>query len=171
MVRKLLHLIHTRPDITYSVSVVSRFISQPQVLHLQAIRCIFCYLSGTCDFGILFGREGDYVVTGFSDLDYTGDIESGRSTTGFVFCIQDSSITWFSKKQSIVALSSIEAEYRALSEAARETVWLRNLLSDLDAVPTELVQIFCDNKSSIRLAHNPVFHSKTKHITIHYHFT
>jgi hypothetical protein len=70
-----------------------------------------------------------------------------------------------------VALSNTEAEYRALSEATRETVWLQNLLSDLDASPTQPVQILCDNESSIRLAHNPVFHSKTKHIIVHYHFT
>jgi hypothetical protein len=171
MVGKLLYLTHTRPDITYSVSVVSRFMSQPQISHLQAVRRIFWYLSGTCDFGILFGRGGDSVVTGFSDSDYAGDIESGRSTTGFVFCIKDSPITWFSKKQPTVALSNTEAEYRALSEATRETVWLQNLLSDLDASPTQPVQILCDNESSIRLAHNPVFHSKTKHITVHYHFT
>jgi hypothetical protein len=171
MVGKLLHLTHTRPDITYSVSVVSRFIARPQAAHLQAVRRIFWYLSCTADFGILFGRGGKSVVTGYSDSDYAGDTESGRSTTGFVFCMEDSPITWFSKKQPTVALSSTETEYKALSKAARETVWLRTLLSDIDATPIEPVQILCDNESSIKLAHNPVFHSKTKHITVHYHFT
>jgi hypothetical protein len=75
MVGKLLYLTHTRPDITYSVSVVSRFMSQPQISHLQAVRRIFQYLSGTCNFGILFGRGGDSIVTGFSDSDYAGNIE------------------------------------------------------------------------------------------------
>jgi hypothetical protein len=171
MVGKLLHLTHTQPNITYSVSVVSRFMSQPQVPHLQAVRRIFQYLSGTSDFGILFGREGTTVVTGYSDSDYTGDVESSRSTTGFIFCVEGSPITWFLKKQPTVALSSTEAEYRALSKAARETVWIRSLLGDLDASPTKPIQILCDNESSIKLAHNPVFHSRTKHITIHYHFT
>ena len=169
MVGKLLHLTHTRPDITYAVSVVSRYMQTPQTSHLHAVKRIFRYLAGTWDSGILFRRGGEG-ITGYSDSDYAGDIESGRSTSGFVFCFGASPITWYSKKQPTVALSSTEAEYRALSEAAREAVWLRTLLGDYGLMSEEPILINCDNESSIRLARNPVFHSKTKHIIVHYHF-
>jgi hypothetical protein len=145
MVGKLLHLNHTRPDITYSVSIVSHFMSRPQVSHLQAVKRIFRYLSGTWDFGVLFGRGSAPVVTGFSDSDYAGDIETGKSTTGFVFRLGNSPITWYSKKQPTVALSSTEAEYRAFSKAARETVWLRILMSDLGEPFQDPIMLFCDN--------------------------
>lgn len=109
-------------------------------------------------------------ITEYFDSNYAGDIESGRSTSGFVFSFGASPITWYSKKQPTVALSSTEAEYQALSEAAREAVWLRTLLGDYRLESQEPILINCDNECSIRLARNPVFHSKTKHFTVHYHF-
>jgi hypothetical protein len=170
MVGKLLHLTHTRPDITYSVSIVSRFMQMLQLSHLLAVKRIFRYLAGTWDSGILYGRGGTSTLVGYSDSDYAGDVETGRSMTGFVFCLGESPVTWFSKKQPTVALSSTEAEYRALSEAAREAVWLKALMRDLGVESKEPLMLHCDNESSIKLARNPVFHSKTKHITVHYHF-
>jgi hypothetical protein len=171
MVGKLLYLTHTQPDITHAVSVVSRFMPRPQLSHLQAVKRIFRYLSGTCEYGILFARGGHLELTGFSDSDYAGDPESGRSTTGFVFFLGGSPITWFSKKQPTVAISSCKAEYRSMSEATRETVWLNTLLDDFGVKSPEPALLHCDNESSIKIARNPVFHSKTKHITVHYHFT
>ena len=165
MVGKLLHLTHTRPEIPYAVSVVSRYMHTPQTSHPQAVKRIYRYLAGMWDSGILFGR-GVEEITGHSDSEYAGDIESGRSTSGFVFCFG----ALPSKKQPTVALSSTEAEYRALSEAPREAGWLRTLLGDYGYESQEPILINCDNESSIPLAQNPVFHSNTKHITVHYHF-
>ena len=160
IVGKLIQLTHTRVDIAYALSIVGRYMA---VSHLQAVKRIFRYLASTHSYEMLFGRGQMQVITGWSDSDYAGDRET-RQTIGFVFQFGTSPITWFSKKQPTVALSSTKAEYRAISEAARETVWLRILMNNLGLTVTEPIFICCDNKSSIRLVRNPIFHSKTKHI-------
>ena len=171
MVGKLIHLTHSRPDLSYSVGIVSRYyMAKPQNSHLQAVKRIFRYVSGTRDYGIMFRKGDQSMLTGYVDSDYAGDAESGRSTTGFVFQLGNSPITWHSKKQPTVALSSTEAQYRALSDSARETIWLMSLLKDLGFKKLNPVTTFCENESSIKLAYNPVFISRTKHITTHYHF-
>ncbi len=107
---------------------------------------------------------------GYVDVDWAGSISVRRSTSGFMFSFRSVTITWSSKKQPIVALSSTEAEYRGAAMAACEVVWLRKLLGDLGLHVDRQVVIYCDNLSSIQLARNPMFHARTKHIEVHYHF-
>ncbi|KAL3677349.1 hypothetical protein R1sor_027297 [Riccia sorocarpa] len=166
---QLIHLTHTRPDISYSVSILSRFMSAPKIPHLQATKRLLRYLKGTKDFGVLFSKDNDVQICGFTDADWAGCKETRRSTTGFIFMLGRSPITWSSKKQPTVACSSTKAEYRALSEGAKEAIWLQALASDLALHTNQKIKIWCDNVSSIKLAKNPVFHARTKHVEIHYH--
>ncbi len=107
---------------------------------------------------------------GYIDADWAGSISDRRSTSDFTFSFRSVAVTWSSKKQPTVALSSTEAEYRGATMAACEVAWLRKLLGDLGLHVDRHVVIYCDNLSSIQLARNPVFHARTKHIEVHYHF-
>jgi len=170
MVGSLIYLTLTRPDISYSVGVVSRYMSNPKKPHLDAVRRILRYIKGTINFGILYKKIKDYQIVGYCDADYAGDYDTRRSTTGYSFTLGSGVISWCSKRQPTVALSSTEAEYRSATMAAQESTWLKQLIKDLHQ-PTEYqVRIFCDNLSSICLAENPVFHARTKHIEVHYHY-
>ncbi|KAJ9555847.1 hypothetical protein OSB04_010461 [Centaurea solstitialis] len=111
------------------------------------------------------------LLRGFSDADWDGDMTDRRSTTGYCFFLGDSLISWRSKKQSLTARSSTEAEYRALADTTQELIWLRWLLSDMGAPQRSPTPLWCDNNSAIQIAHNDVFHERTKHIEIDCHFT
>ena len=170
MVGSLIYLTLTRLDIAYSVGVVSRYMSNPKKSHLDAVRRIIRYIKGTVNLGILYKKIKDFQMEGYCDADYATDYDTRRSTTGYSFSLGSGVISWCSKRQPTVALSSTEAEYRSATMAAQESTWLKQLMKDLRQ-PTEYqVRIFCDNLSSIRLAENPVFHARTKHIEVHYHY-
>ena len=123
-------MVSTRPDIAHVVGVVSRYMSNPGKPHWEAVKWILRYLKGTSDYVLCFGRNHAQ-LQGFSDSDLAGDREKCRSTTGYVFTFAGAAISWASRLQHCVALSSAEAEYLALSEGAREMIWLQRLLSDL----------------------------------------
>ena len=128
-------------------------------------------MKGTLDFGLkFFVDEGNLQLIGFSDADWAGDIDTRHSTSGYVFQIGNSTISWCSKKQITVAKSTTEAEYVSLALAAQEAIWLRSLLSDLGQKVTSPTNIFEDNQGAIQLAKNPKFHNRTKHIDVTYHF-
>ena len=174
-------MIETRPDIAYATSVVSRHAKNPGKSHMEAAKQILRYLSATRDRGITFGG-GDLSIQGYSDSDWAGDKEDRKSTSGYVFMLNNGPISWASKRQKTVALSSTEAEYMALTLAAKETIWIRLLMTELglmqdDATPTVnvleregAIALKGDNQSAIALANNPVLHSRTKHIDIQHHF-
>jgi len=159
----------TRPDIAQAVSVVSKFNANPSVSHLTAVKRVLRYLKGTVNLALKYNQTESRALVGFSDADWAGDQDDRRSTTGNVFLLGGGAVSWLSKKQSTVALSTAEAEYVALSQAAQECVWLRRLLSDLgmDATPVVILE---DNQGAIAIAKNPVDHSRTKHIDIRYHY-
>jgi hypothetical protein len=170
LVGKLIHLTHSRPDISFAVGVVSHFMAKPQVSHLQAAKRILRYIAGTRSYGILYPRNNNLRVTGFVDADFAGDEEKARSTTGLVFKLGNAPITWLSKRQSCVALSSSEAEYMGLSAASREAAWLEKLTSDLAINPIRPIAIHCDNEASMRMAINPEINHRNKNINAHYHY-
>ncbi|TJX47833.1 Ty1/Copia family ribonuclease HI, partial [Soehngenia saccharolytica] len=146
----LMHLMTaTHPDIAYAVGYVSRFMENPQEEHWVAAKRIFRYLQGTKTHGICF-KPGDKIdFRGYSDADWAGDIESRRSTSGYAFMMNGGCISWRSKKQRTVALSSTEAEYMALSEATQEAVWLKVFLCELGEMASdEAVKIYEDNQGS-----------------------
>jgi len=159
----------TRPDIAQAVSVVSKFNANPSVSHLTAVKRVLRYLKGTVNLALKYNQTESRALVGFSDADWAGDQDDRRSTTGNVFLLGGGAVSWLSKKQSTVALSTAVAEYVALSQAAQECVWLRRLLSDLgmDATPVVILE---DNQGAIAIAKNPVDHSRTKHIDFRYHY-
>ncbi|XP_076881168.1 uncharacterized protein LOC143529223 [Bidens hawaiensis] len=166
IVGSLRYLLQTRPDLAYSVGVVSRYMQNPKQSHATLIKQILRYIQGTLSFGISYTR-GKNVLVGYSDSSHNIDQDDGRSTTGHVFYLESSPITWCSQKQCTVALSSYEAEYMLASAAA---VWLRDLISELFDEEIQAVVLRIDNTSAIALVKNPVFHGRTKHIKSRFHY-
>jgi hypothetical protein len=163
----------TRPDIAYATNYVSRFMCDPKVQHWKIIKRILRYIKGTTDLKITYRRNSKQkqVLMGYCDADWANDQGDRKSTSGFVFMLNGGAISWQSCKQRTVALSTAEAEYISLAEAVKEAVWLRKLLKDFGVTQKEPTCIYEDNQSCIAITQNPVFHPRTKHIDIKYHFT
>ena len=168
----LRYLLHTRPDLAYSVGVLSRYMHSPRASHGAAMKQCLRYLQGTASLGLTFRRVASKMprLIGYSDSSYNTCPDDGKSTTGHIFYLGESPITWCSQKQDVVALSSCEAEFMAGTEAARQALWLQELLSEVTGRPCEKVTIRIDNQSAIALTKNPVFHGRSKHIHSRYHF-
>lgn len=158
----------TRPDIANAVGNVSKFMENPNRTHWNAVKRIFRYLNGTKDYGLHY-TKGCRKLAGYSDSDFAGDLDTRRSTTGYVFQMGQNTITWNSKRQQTVALSTTEAEYMALCHASKEAIWIQKLLMDLGIENTEII-LYEDNQGCLALANNPVNHTRTKHIDVQYHF-
>ena len=171
LVGKLLFLTKTRPDIAHAVSVVSRFMQHPQETHLQAAKHILRYVRRYPNLGLFYKQGGENYLHGYTDADYGQDIDDRISVGAYIFFIGKSPVSWNSKKQSSTSRSSCESEYRALARCSCEAVWIRRLLGELKVLSNEPTHIFCDNQSSIKLSYNPVFHEKSKHFEIDFHFT
>ena len=162
----------TRPDITFAVSNVGKFSSKPTKDHWVAVKRIIRYLQGTSNYGLKYSYDGSNTSTciGYSDSDFGGDTDDRKSTSGYIFQIGGTGISWRSKKQTSVALSTAEAEYIALSQAAQEAIWLRQLSTDLLCKPQQPTTVYEDNQAAISMSKNPQAHGKSKHIEIKYHF-
>ena len=170
LVGKLIYLAHTRPDIAYAVSVVSQFMHCPKTSHLQAAHRILHYLKGTPGKGILFRRGRKLTIEAYTDADHGGDLDNRRSTAGYCTFLGSNLITWRSKKQTVVSRSSAEAEFRAMALGICELLWIKIILSDLRIHWEGPMRLYCDNKSAINIAHNPVHHDRTKHVEIDRYF-
>ena len=160
-----------RPDISHAVGIVNRYMHNPGKEHWQAVKWILRYIQKTLDVGLIFEKDdmvGQHVV-GYCDSDYVGDLDKIRSTTGYVFTLAKAPVSWKSTLQSTVALSTTEAEYMAITEVVKEAIWIQGLLDDL-GVGQKQVTVFCDSQSAIHLAKNQVYHARTKHIDVRYHF-
>ncbi|KAG9446519.1 hypothetical protein H6P81_012647 [Aristolochia fimbriata] len=160
-------MVSTRPDIAHAVGVVSRFMKNPGKEHWEAVKWIFRYLKGTSDYCLCFGGN-NIDVKGFVDSDHAGDRDNGRSTSGYVFTVGGIAVSWVSKLQKVVALSSTEAEYVAATKASKEYIWLKSLMNELGF--DNACRLYSDSQSAIHLAKNSAFHSRTKHIHLRYHF-
>lgn len=157
----------SRPDISFAVNVLSRYVNNPSQQHVNAVKRVIRYLINTKDLCIKYGESSD--LTGYSDSDFAGDVDTRKSTTGYIFNMNGGPITWCSQKQKTTALSTTEAEFVSACEAAKEILWLQQLLSDLGE-NIKCVQLYVDNQSAIKLISNPVYHKKTKHIDVKYNF-
>lgn len=163
--------IATRPDISFAIGNVSRYMESPRVAHEKAVKRILKYIAGTISHGILFKSNGDHRLRGFSDADYAGCVETRKSTSGFAFFYNDGIVSWYSSLQRSVSLSTAESEYIAAGEGVKELIWLKRLFKELlPKQGTSATTFYMDNMSAIRLVKNPVFHKKTKHIDVRYHF-
>ncbi|XP_028236682.1 uncharacterized protein LOC114416002 [Glycine soja] len=173
IVGSLRYLCNTRPDIAYYVVLISRFMEKPKTPHFLAAKRILRYVKGTLDLGILYpysqkNIEGE--VFGYSDSDWCGDKDDRKSIAGYVFKFGTSPISWCSKKQSVVALSTCEAEYIAAAMAACQALWLEALMEELNLRNCSPMRLLMDNKSAIDLAKHPVAHGRSKHIETKFHF-
>ncbi|KAK2976087.1 hypothetical protein RJ640_009519 [Escallonia rubra] len=170
MVRNLLYLTATRPDIMFAASLLSRFMQAPSHFHLGATKRVLRYIQGTIDYGIMNGRSKEVKRTGFCDSDFGGCKDDMKSTSGYCFTLGSGVFSWLSKKQQSVAQSSAEAEYVSAAIATSQAIWLRRIFHDFGQKQERKTELFCDNKSAIAMAKNPVFHSRTRHIALKYHF-
>ena len=162
-------MIGTRPDLAYPVGLISRFMSNPVPEHWSAVKWVLRYIQGTIETRLCFKNKGEFVLKGYCDSDYGGDLDERRSVNGIVFTAGGNTISWRSQLQKVVALSSTEAEYISMSEAIREGVWLKGLAEEL-GFGQETVDIFCDSQSAIALSKNAVFHERSKHVATKYHY-
>jgi hypothetical protein len=164
----------TRPDIAFAVNTLAQFTSNPGEEHWTAVKRVMRYLKGTHDYSLTYSSQGEKDwstdVVGYSDADWGSDHVDRKSISGYTFMIGDASISWSSKKQATVALSSTEAEYVAASHATTQAIWLRQLLKELRFPQSKSTIIRCDNQSAIALARDAQFHARTKHIDIRHHF-
>ena len=168
----LLYLsVATRPDIAFAVSSAAKFSAKPGKQHWTAVKRIMRYLKGTVNLGLIFTPHVTGDCVGYSDADWGGDMEDRKSTSGYLFQISGGAVSWRSKKQTCVALSTAEAEYITLASATQEAMWLRQLICDLNIdAGLQAIVLFEDNQSAISMSKNTQFHGRSKHISIKYHF-
>ncbi|XP_057248849.1 uncharacterized mitochondrial protein AtMg00810-like [Beta vulgaris subsp. vulgaris] len=170
LIGKLIYLTITRPDIAYTVHVLSQFMHAPTTVHFQAAKRVLRYLAGSREQGILLASKSAAKLQAYCDSDWGGCPNTRRSTTGFCIMLGNSPLTWKSKKKSVVARSTAEAECRALAMTVCEVIWIKQLLKDLGLKNLNTTPIFCDNQAALAIASNPVHHEKTKHVGIDCHF-
>ncbi|XP_042038258.1 secreted RxLR effector protein 161-like [Salvia splendens] len=165
-------MVCTRPDISQGISVVSRYMADPGLEHWHALKWILRYLNGTQDYGILFDGSKEIEeqpLMGYCDSDFATNIDTRKSQSGYVFCLYGAAVSWRSSLQSVVALSTTEAEYISMSEAVKESIWLKGICSDF-GVDQETVTILCDSNSAICLSKHQTFHERSKHVDVKLHF-
>lgn len=170
IVGKLIYLAHTRPDIAYAVGVVSRYMHLPQIQHMTAVMRILRYLKGTSSTGIYFVKNDHLDLIAYTDADWAGDRDDRKSTSGYFTLVGGNLVTWGSKKQKVVALSSAEAEFRGIAKGITEILWIQKLMNELGFPQKTACKLFCDNKAAISISENPVQHDRTKHVEIDRHF-
>nr|GEY52390.1 retrovirus-related Pol polyprotein from transposon TNT 1-94 [Tanacetum cinerariifolium] len=165
----LMYLTSSRPDIVQSVCFCARYQSQPTEKHLKEVKRIFRYLRGTVNMGLRYPKDSSFKLTAFSDADHGGCIDSRKSTSGGIQFLGDKLVSWMSKKHNCTAMSSVEAEYMALSASCAQVMWMRTQLQDY-GFNYNKIPLYCDSQLAIAISCNPVHHSRTKHIHTRYHF-
>jgi hypothetical protein len=161
-------MVCTRPNITYAVGVVSRFMKNPGEAHWNVVKWILMYLKGTSRSCLCFGSS-DPVLQGYTDADYAGDADSRKSTSEYMITYAGGGVSCQSRLQKCVSLTTIDAEYIAAVDACKEVLWMQNFLQELDTKQDKYT-LYCDSQSAIHLAKNPSFHALTKHIEVRYHW-
>ena len=168
-VGRLVYLAITRPELCYSIHVLSQVMHKPRAVHWEAVVCVLKYLKGSPGQGIMLKSVSDLRVRTFCDSDWASCPNTRRSLSAYVVLLGDSPISWKTKKQDTVSHSSAEAEYRSMAAALREMKWLKRLLADMGIRHNMPMELFCDSKSALYIAANPVFHERTKHIEANCH--
>ncbi|KAK1661717.1 hypothetical protein QYE76_049876, partial [Lolium multiflorum] len=169
MIGSLLYLCASRPDIVLSVGVCARYQASPKESHMMALKRIFRYLVDTPRYGIWYPKGSSFILNGYTDADWAGDKDDRKSTSGACQFLGRSLVCWSSKKQNCISLSTAEAEYVAAASGCTQLLWMRQTLKEYGVI-CDKVPLLCDNESAIKIAYNPVQHSRTKHIEIRNHF-
>ncbi|GJZ48445.1 retrovirus-related pol polyprotein from transposon TNT 1-94 [Tanacetum coccineum] len=169
MIGSLLYLTASRPDIMFSVCLCARFQEAPKTSHLEAVKRIFRYIKGTTHLGLWYPKGTGIETVVYADSDHAGDYVDRKSTSGICTFVGCCLTSWFSKKQTALAISTTESEYVSAGKACQQALWMKQALIDYD-VRLDDVSIMCDNKGAIDLSKNPVQHSRNKHIEICHHF-
>jgi len=169
MIGSLLYLTASRPDILFSVCLCARFQSDPRESHLTAVKRIFRCLKGTINLGLLYRKSLDYKLVGFSDADYAGDRIERKSTSDNCQFLGENLISWASKRQGTIAMSTVEAEYISAASCCTQLLWMKHQLDDYH-INANSIPIFYANTAAICLSKNPILHSRAKHIKIKHHF-
>jgi hypothetical protein len=169
LIGRLIYLTLTRPDISFSVQVLSQFMHSPWQPHMAAVSRLLRYLKGSPGQGLFYPASSDFKVEAFCDNDWATCSDSKRSITGFCVFIEDALVSWKSKKQHTVSRSSAKVEYWSMAACTCELTWLFSLLRDFHIDHSHPARLFCDSKAALHIAANPVFHERTKHIDIDCH--
>jgi len=163
-------MLGTRVDIAFAVIKLARFASNPSNIHFTAVKRVYKYLKGTKEYGITYYKDYSRYILGYCDADYAGDILSAKSTSGYIILLAGGIISWKSKLQSIIAQSTTEAEYIAINAVIKEAIYIKALLEELGFYKQDKFPIYTDNNGALLLAKNPIFHERTKHIAVKYHY-
>ncbi|GJS67125.1 hypothetical protein Tco_0681689 [Tanacetum coccineum] len=169
MIGSLLYLTASRPDIMFSVCLCACFQEAPKTSHLEAVKRIFRYIKGTYQIGLWYPKETRVETIVYADSDHAGDYVDRKSTSGICTFMGCCLTSWFSKKQTALAISTTKAEYVSARKACQEALWMKQALVDYD-INLDDIRVLCYNKSAIDLSKNSVLHSPTKHIEIRHHF-
>ncbi|KAL4388577.1 hypothetical protein GQ457_09G016830 [Hibiscus cannabinus] len=164
-------MICTRPDLSYALSMTNRYQANPSEGHYTSDKNILKYLRRTKDVFLVYGGEEELSIKGYTDASFQRGKDDSRSQSGFVFCLNGGAVSWKSSKQDTVVDSTIEAEYIAASEAAKEVVWIKKFISELGVVPSisDAIGLYCDNNGAIAQAKEPISHQRSKHILRRFH--
>ena len=164
-------MVCTRPDVSFALSACSRYQSNPGLVHWAAVKNILKYLRRTKELFLVYGGDEELLAKGYTDASFMTDHDDFKSQSGYVFTLNGGAVSWKSFKQNTVADSTTEAEYIAASEAAKEGIWIRNFIIELDVVPSarDPLELYCDNTGAVAQAKEPRAHQKSKHVDRKYH--
>ena len=166
LIGKLIYLNHTRPEIAFAVNTLSQFMSAPYEDHLKAAYRVLAYLKGTIGQGLMYSRSGGSENKIYTDADWASSVIDRRSVSAYCVYLGGSLVSWRSKKQKDIALSSAKAELGALVKGIQEAMWIRGVLGELKLFSQNEIKVYCDNLSEIAMAKNPIQHEKTKYSAI-----
>jgi hypothetical protein len=166
----LQYLTFARPDIAYAVQQICLYMHDPREPHLTAMKRILHYLQGTLDYSLLLCRSSGSDLVVYTDADWADCLDTRRSMSGYAVFLGDNLVFWSAKRQTIVSRSSAKAEYRVVANGVAEATWLRQLLHELQTLPSQCTIVYCDNISTVYLSTNPIQHQRTKHVEIDLHF-
>ena len=169
MIGSLLYLTTSRPDISYNVGVCAKYQTNPKESHMTALKRIIKYVKTTAEFGVWYSKDTNDVLAGYLDADWVRNANDRKSTSGGCFYVGNNLVSWMSKKQNSISLSTVEAEYIVAGSCCPQLLWIQKLLHDYGICQKHLT-IYCDNTNAINISKNLVQHSKTKHIEIRHHF-
>ncbi|XP_062103402.1 secreted RxLR effector protein 161-like [Humulus lupulus] len=163
-------MVCTRPDLAHAISVLSKYMSNPGRTHWLAMKWLFRYLIGSTKVGFFYKQlQASTTIEGYSDADYAGDRDSRKSTFAYMFLMGGNCVSWKVQLQLVVALSTTESEYIATTEAIKEAIWIKGLMEEIKLL-NDIPTVYLDSQSYVHLCKNPMFHDRTKHIEIKYHF-